>query len=788
MEMEQPASLDCGACLRPENVMFNEGDCVVTTSGPQKPVKKQTRQWAAWTRQEEESFFTALRQVGKNFEKITSRVRSKNKDQVRHYYYRLVRRMNKLLGPDLCLDAKNSKDTNAAMLRWWSLLEKYSCKASKLHLKPRRFKIFVETLEHQLLKDRKKSKRKRHCQEENCSPTASSATVSNQGKTLSQDARAVKVVFVDKRNIQKLGAGKGSSLRRNANIGINRTNCKGESSPVKKARQRRKPGTASTAAYKRWEKAAIAGVSLVADAAEHLERTAEDKVVEPVQDIQGQKSFEPAEKDVPSFPTILQNRFTEKNIQNLMKLKLQLFPIDEVTRRALETDNHNPYLELTLSTRKKISSVLEHLSRKWGSSSVASGELVLFPYCVQKENMVGYQKWTQNSALSAADIYALIGSPSVFRLKYGWFTDPEHKSPTFQEPLASSDILSERDMNTNDKEKQNVRQLAVSMLPKDKKILAARIAPSSTDVHSEIIGCVSTDPNKNLLESSDHAPTISGQGGETGNGNVIRQAEHMDEPRLRGGSGWSAGEWADSLTNISVSDLLSGSSQIMDANSSDLRLPTTSQYPQQSPFTCDSFDAAVAAHIYKHQNKSSFHLNLAPPPSSILDAEETCDGFSFQKNSVFCQNVQVPLRNDFPRPSKDGASKILASSTTAIEELPEAADPVDDDPTTHEDLMDVIQSDRHSMDNHPKDLSGLTDLYWPDSLGPLDLDIIPSCRYHSEDLILSDSLGGLNRLIASSLDAFQNCSFFGLDKKEAASTVEARETSSFSDHKIGTQV
>lgn len=30
-------------------------------------------------------------------------------------------------------------------------------------------------------------------------------------------------------------------------------------------------------AYKKWEKAAIAGVSLVADAAEHLERAATDK-------------------------------------------------------------------------------------------------------------------------------------------------------------------------------------------------------------------------------------------------------------------------------------------------------------------------------------------------------------------------------------------------------------------------------------------------------------------------------------------------------------------------------
>lgn len=36
----------------------------------------------------------------------------------------------------------------------------------------------------------------------------------------------------------------------------------------------------SSAAYKKWEKAAIAGVSLVADAAEHLERTTTEKEVE----------------------------------------------------------------------------------------------------------------------------------------------------------------------------------------------------------------------------------------------------------------------------------------------------------------------------------------------------------------------------------------------------------------------------------------------------------------------------------------------------------------------------
>ncbi|KAK1400166.1 SANT domain-containing protein [Heracleum sosnowskyi] len=170
---------------------------------PQQPAIKQTRQWAAWTRQEEERFFTALRQVGKNFEKITYRVQSKNKDQVRHYYYRLVRRMNKLLDPQLCLVASNSKDTNSAMLRWWSLLEKSSCKASKLHLKPRRFKMFLDALEHQLLKDRRKNIRKRHSQGEVCSTTATANVLSQ---------------------------------------GVNRSNCKGDLVPLKAVRQRRKPG------------------------------------------------------------------------------------------------------------------------------------------------------------------------------------------------------------------------------------------------------------------------------------------------------------------------------------------------------------------------------------------------------------------------------------------------------------------------------------------------------------------------------------------------------------------
>lgn len=43
---------------------------------------------------------------------------------------------------------------------------------------------------------------------------------------------------------------------------------------------------------------------------------------------------------------------------------------------------------------------------------------MLFPYGVQKENLVNCLRWTQESTLSAVDVYAMIGSPPIFRLRY----------------------------------------------------------------------------------------------------------------------------------------------------------------------------------------------------------------------------------------------------------------------------------------------------------------------------------------------------------------------------------
>ncbi|PIA53341.1 hypothetical protein AQUCO_00900130v1 [Aquilegia coerulea] len=798
-----------------------DGESAVTSSSSptiadsHQPAKKQTRQWAAWTRQEEECFFNALRQVGKNFDMITCRVQSKNKDQVRHYYYRLVRRMNKLLGPEFSLDAKNSKDTNAAMLRWWSLLEKYSCKASKLHLKPRRFKIFIEALEHQLLKDRKKTTRKRPSQNENSS--SSSAPTPLQSKASGHDTRLVKLVLVDSQNIQKVASRKGSLMKRSFNNGTNRSNSKGDLSTVKTTRQRRKTGGASSAAYKRWEKAAIAGVSLVADAAEHLERTTINKNAFPDQgstDELFSSTMVPAKatdgqtvndsfRDNPSHASVRassQHQVAETSGQPNMKLKLQLFPIDEATRTALEKGEHNPHLELTLSARKKITSVLEHLNRKWSKSSIASGQLILFPYSAQRDNLACHQRWTQDTLASAADVYASIGSPHVFRLRYGWFSSAEVASVTSKSPSA---LLYHQDENMNlniCNSKEQTEDPPTAAMPDrhltdDSKLLmepyknqptsvtkGAELIPSSTDCPEDMIGYVGGRPeNKRSREDVPKAPWLRKQ---TGEGINRRQWKDVDNLRTSTGASLSAGDWADSLTNISIGELLTEASR-METNGKEPPLVGSPQLLQQIPFSCDSFDAAIAAHIAGRQK-------IPGPPAvpmahvpSIWDAEETCDAFSFRK-------IPSPKEDSGPSlPSNSSLETCKPISTASVcfkdfvEEFTETR--------TTENLLserlsiDTYESDAKEPSESFKDLGGLTDIYWPDSLGALDLQV-PSSRYQGQDLIFGDSisLSGLNRLIANSVDAFQNCSFFGLDK---ASTVsEGCETAPILEHKIGGEV
>ncbi|KAG2326589.1 hypothetical protein Bca52824_009317 [Brassica carinata] len=687
----------------------------------QFPAKKPTRQWAAWTHQEEESFFTALRQVGKNFAKITSRVQSKNKDQVRHYYYRLVRRMNKLLGPELSLDAKNPKDTNAAMLRWWSLLEKYSCKASKLHLKPRRFKLFLEALEHQLLKDRRKSSRKRACHGESFS-SASLGNISSHSRERGLDNSPFKLILCDSQNVRPGRA----STKHGESLGV-RIGDEKEDTAVGRCGRRRKQG------LRKWEKAAIDGVSLVADAAEHLERTSIDK------DMDGQKDLGPTRyltgKSPLSLPSSGEVPLNDANMQFSAKLKLQLFPIDESTRRSLEVDKHNPHLELTLSNRKKISSVLEHLNRKWGSSSCACGELMLFPYNARKETVTCHQRWTNDSFLSAAEVYSMVGRPSLFRLRYGWFVQDASGSFISQVPTSASYTSLEDNMNVDEANEDNMLFTESGPLPKHSTAEKATVVCASGD---------------RPAETNDNYEPASA---------AITPFDHLSS-----GNALSAGAWADSLTNISIGDLLSEAPDDIDRDCVDPPATEGSHcLLRDVPFASDSFDAAIAAHILRHQNKPSGLISMTSGSSSLWDDEDTRDAFSFQKNryaksSSKLANVASP----------GGTGRVNGEPSQVVEATSGDEGPCNL-PDQQGDPMEEGPTDPLTIDSPGKTIYGLADVYWPDSLGPLDLDI-RSSKY-TEDLNLSDSLGGLSRLIATSLDAFQNCSLFGFDSKKDKSNM-----------------
>ncbi|XP_010261015.1 PREDICTED: TSL-kinase interacting protein 1-like [Nelumbo nucifera] len=377
-----------------------------------------------------------------------------------------------------------------------------------------------------------------------------------------------------------------------------------------------------------------------------------------------------------------------QTLQPSAKIRLQLFPIDEGTRTGLEKDGHNPHLELTLRARKKLVSVLNHLHNKWGSSSVAVGELMLLPYNVRLENLAGYRRWTlKDSAISAADVYEAIGKPLIFRLRYGWFSDLEskthNKSPTSNNIRGSSQF---------------------------------------GDIHksfSENVECMNGD--KQPLEDN-------------------LRASNTATPSSLG--------WADSLTNISMGGLLSEASLQGNVNRCD-PMPIGGSSLQQLPFSSDSFDAAIAAHIYGRSQGSipSSHVSH----SSIFDAEETCHAFPFQK---FCSSGK-----EFVAASRSGACSQDASLKpfkfpTLVEEEAQTGSTQDQ---TEEPKADLLLQ-RQGADNGENSL-GMPDINWSDSLWSPDLSLSSS-----RQIISGDSIN-FSSLLSSSLDAFQSRSFFLRDEK-----------------------
>uniref|UniRef100_A0A804I4A0 TSL-kinase interacting protein 1 n=1 Tax=Musa acuminata subsp. malaccensis TaxID=214687 RepID=A0A804I4A0_MUSAM len=283
------------------------------------------------------------------------------------------------------------------------------------------------------------------------------------------------------------------------------------------------------------------------------------------------------------------------------KVKLQLFPIDEATRKALEKNNHNPYLELTLTTRKRISSVVKHLNFKWGSSKLASGELMLFPYNVYLDNLANSIRWTlEDSDVTAADVHASLGSPAMFRLRYGWFSNLEQTacptsmtSHSYEEPNKSF----EKHITSGDK-------------------LLCKSSKGHGPCHMDDSANQAVETHL-LLEK-----TIQNGVDQKNNSRSVNMS------------------WVDCLSNMSFGAILSEVSETPVNLCHPLPAPNSSL--QQIPMTCDSFDAAIASVMARHQPSNPSNRLIH---SSILEAEETCHAFPFAKVASSSHNHPASTRD-----------------------------------------------------------------------------------------------------------------------------------------------
>ncbi|KAM0944820.1 hypothetical protein DsansV1_C11g0112961 [Dioscorea sansibarensis] len=412
--------------------------------------------------------------------------------------------------------------------------------------------------------------------------------------------------------------------------------------------------------------------------------------------------------------------------QHFGKLKLQLFPLDEVTRGLLEKGKYNPYLELTLGIRKKIASVIKHLNTKWVNSIPTSGELMLFPYDACPENMSCYRKWTaKDFGVCAGDVYDAVGSPAVFRLRYAWLSVSKlgHHATTLSAPQFNISSQNERNQIVN--------------IPEEKG--EPCLVPHQESGPDLTVSSLDQDAGRTPAKSMDMATSRT-----------------VDNALLL---------WAECLSNISIGALLSEAAANPDANRSRSSLQNNSTL-QHALINFDSFDAAIAAHIARYQVAD---MPAKPASQPIWEAEDTCHAFPFQKGTpgqatadpcnvtrfTSCaQNISSNSVRPDETAGSDAEAKPLKLQTDggAVQDLKMES---------HHQTVGVACKEPTAGLQAPLEIPCDTkndferiDNHWSESQGPW-----LNGSNSSKLTINTDSIS-ISNLLACSMDAFQNWSLF----------------------------
>ncbi|KAK4722001.1 hypothetical protein R3W88_012234 [Solanum pinnatisectum] len=279
-----------------------------------------------------------------------------------------------------------------------------------------------------------------------------------------------------------------------------------------------------------------------------------------------------------------------QQLNSCKKIKLQLFPINKSTRQRLEKDGCNPFQELTLSAQKKISSVIKHLNTKWSSTSLGLGELLLFPYDTYTENITSQKRWcSKDTNVSAGEVYAAIGSPAIFRLRYDWFSDLKLKA--FEVP----DISQPSGMHSQSR--GNKRIFAAAMDSANDKVEGAKLK------NEELIKPICNNEHANVTENQNKALNIP--------------VDHtVDEVRKQNVLSKMDNPWNDILTNLSIGGLFSEASMPGKISNSENKLDL-----QPIQLVSDISTGALLAEVslqgkMSTEMKQENRVNLQPPPLS----------------------------------------------------------------------------------------------------------------------------------------------------------------------------
>ncbi|CAL5214524.1 unnamed protein product [Lathyrus oleraceus] len=377
------------------------------------------------------------------------------------------------------------------------------------------------------------------------------------------------------------------------------------------------------------------------------------------------------------------------------KIKLQLFPANEEIRTRLEKDGYNPYLELTLSGRKKISSVLRHIEKKWGSSSTAKGEPMLFPYD-RMGNLTDCKRWTINdSDTTATAVYAAVGNPSIFRLKYGWFNIHEPTS------FGISSMLVPCEFGVQSGGTDTGCNANLETLCDERDKIEATAEYKTTDMDNVTGEIVAQKMNKESTDPQDNEPK---------EGCSLQQ---------------TSTQWVDCLDNISIGGLLSEASLL---GKFDSKLFGSNGTSQTGHLISDSLDAFINCRI-NHPPVST--QSAGALRTSILDAEETCHAFALKKLSPPA-DVKTASATETAYSAARGQD---ASSN--LFKIP-CTDKVNDqvgllqNPLSQKTQTDSMLSSRLFDDERSLGLAGIS---WNDSLGPFDLGMPAKKRIGGGDSV-----------------------------------------------------